>query len=120
DGAAWRRSVDGLPGRSSGGEGEARGSAFQQHLLRDLHRRAALGRIVAARSPRASSAEWELTSIRGEPADNAYARYASRAASEYGTGATVARISSCTCRSTVGFDEPPPSSPHTKVTGVPG
>ena len=32
------------------------------------------------------------------------------------TGLTVARISSCSCRSTVGFDDPPPSSPHTNVT----
>ena len=37
-----------------------------------------------------------------------------------GTGETVARISVCTWRSTTGFAEPPPSSPQTSVTSVPG
>ena len=38
----------------------------------------------------------------------------------YGTGLTTARISVWTCGSTVGLDEPPPSSPQTNVTSVPG
>jgi hypothetical protein len=38
-------------------------------------------------------------------------RYAVRANSAIGAGATVARSSVCTWRSTVGFDVPPPSSP---------
>jgi len=45
-----------------------------------------------------------------------FGRYAVRATSEIGAGATVARISACTWRSTVGFDEPRPSSPQTTVT----
>ena len=47
-------------------------------------------------------------------------RYAVRANSAIGAGATVARISVCTWRSTVGFDVPPPSSPHTTVISVSG
>src|SRR6185295_8497832 len=49
-----------------------------------------------------------------------FGRYAVRAVSPYGTGPTVARILICLCRSTVGFDVPPPSSPQSSVTFVPG
>src|SRR6185312_14642429 len=45
--------------------------------------------------------------------------YVVRATSPYGHGLTIARISACTCRSTTGFAEPPPSSPQTIVTSLP-
>lgn len=45
--------------------------------------------------------------------------YELRATSEYGQGLTIARISACRCLSTTGFEDPPPSSPQTRVTSVP-
>ena len=45
--------------------------------------------------------------------------YSVRATSAYGTGLTIARISTWRWRSTTGFAEPPFSSPQTSVTSVP-
>src|SRR6266487_1482827 len=55
----------------------------------------------------------------GEPAPKPW-RLSCLTAAAYGAGATVARMVVCSWRSTCGLREPPPGSPQTMMTSVPG